>query len=185
MENLKKNLSPNAVSLVFIALLLSSLILWSPNISHAQGAMTFTSGNTVSFHSDTEMTFKSGVSMTFWSGIKMGFGTGIQTMFSAPTGWIQVCTDYTVIAGSIPWACSWWELLDQATGQPTGVEFHVDKNPTATSFHIDEVRPGAVQVNPAQPVVAELKIDSLYMHVTTLLSIGLQVLSLNLVLGGK
>jgi hypothetical protein len=164
MEKLKNNLRFNAVSLLFIALLLSSsLILWSPNIAHAQGAMTFTSGDTVNFHSNTQMTIKSNIGMTFWSGIEMGFGTGIQTKFTLPaSGMVEPCTTYTIIAGwALPTYCTWWELLNQTTGNPTGYEFHVDTNPTSTKFHIDLMIPGALKMNFALPVVAEMKIDSL------------------------
>jgi hypothetical protein len=56
---------------------------------------------------------------------------------------IQPC-DYYVVEQPRHWyppVCSWWEIMDPETGQPTGYEFHVDWNNVSCEFHIDEVTP--------------------------------------------
>jgi len=161
---MKKKTSLNAISLLFTTLLLMSALALSPArpVGAQATSMTFTSGDTINFESVNNVTIRSTVQMTFSSGIYMGFGTGVQIVFSAPSGLIQACDIYTLILGNLPVPCTWWELLDQTTGKPTGFEFHIDAtNPPMNQFHIGTVIPGPAQVNPAQPVVAELKIDSL------------------------
>ncbi|MCJ7719195.1 hypothetical protein MUO69_04625, partial [Candidatus Bathyarchaeota archaeon] len=150
---MKKSLRFDAVSLLFIAMLLTgSLGLLLPNTVYAQGDMTFTTGKTITFTSNTDM--------AFWSGISMTFGTGIQMQFFDPTqdGILQYC-DWLEIwwpVGYLPEPCSWWEVLDPA-GQPIG-EFHVDFTEPGY-FHIDEVLPGPIIQIPLGPVWAEMKID--------------------------
>jgi hypothetical protein len=41
-----------------------------------------------------------------------------------------------------PAVCSWWEIMDPETRNPTGYEFHVDWNNESCEFHIDEITPG-------------------------------------------
>ena len=136
------------------------LIISSADLPPEYDTMTFTSGDTINFTSTTEMTVKSTISMTFRSNITMKFGTGIRMQFMAPSGVIAECELYEVVSGPLPWECSWWELINQTTGEPTGVEFHVDwVDPPL--FHIDWVIPGPTPVNPDVIVTAELKVDSI------------------------
>ncbi len=123
--------------------------------------MTFTSGEKVTFSSNVEMTVKSTTQMTFRSNITMKFGTGIRIQFMAPSGIIQPCDTYNIVSGLLPAPCSWWELIDQVSGKPTGIEFHVDWADPPALFHIDLVMPGPTPVNPELPVTAELKVDSI------------------------
>jgi hypothetical protein len=53
--------------------------------------------------------------------------------------------DYYVVhtpAGWYPRPCSWWEIINPETHQPTGFEFHVDWTNESCEFHIDEMIPG-------------------------------------------
>jgi hypothetical protein len=76
---------------------------------------------------------------------------------------IQSC-DWFVITDPIdlPQPCTWWEVLD-ATGAPTGLEFHVDTNDGFLMFHIDETLPGSViSVPPSYNITAQQKIDNIF-----------------------
>ncbi len=57
---------------------------------------------------------------------------------------IETCQYYTVHwpVGWYPSVCSWWEIIDPETHQPTGFEFHVDWIYESCEFHVDEVTPG-------------------------------------------
>jgi len=163
MERLKKKLNGSSIASLLISMLLISLLMLSfSSTVHAQEDMTFVTGEKINFSSNTEMEFKSDESMVFWSGVEMRFGTGYQLQFWAPQGIIMACGDYYTVSGDLPWECSWWEVLDQYTGEPTGVEFHVDWTDGFESFHIDLVIPEYWEVNPEIPVTAELKVWELY-----------------------
>jgi hypothetical protein len=151
---MKKSLRFDAVSMLFIAMLLiSSSGFLLPNTVYAQGnTMTFTTGNTITFTSNTDM--------AFWSGVSMTFGTGIQMRIFDPMqdGVLQPCDVIQVLwpMGYLPPSCSWWEVLDPL-GQPIG-EFHVDWVEPGY-FHIDMVWPGPIQIPIGIPLWAEMKID--------------------------
>jgi hypothetical protein len=52
--------------------------------------------------------------------------------------------DYFVVEEPPDWypaPCTWWEVLDPLSGEPTGFEFHVDWTNESCEFHIDEVLP--------------------------------------------
>jgi len=57
---------------------------------------------------------------------------------------IMPCRYYTVHTPAhwYPPVCSWWEIIDPETHNPTGYEFHVDWNNQSCEFHIDEITPG-------------------------------------------
>jgi len=166
MERLKKNLSTSAATLLLVSLMLiSSLTILSSNVAYAQPEddMTFTSGEKINFTSNTEMTFKGYTSMQFWSGVKMKFGTNITIQFTElePDGRLVECDVLQIIWSwppnyLIP-QCSWWEVIDPATGDPLG-EFHVDWHDPPT-FHIDAVYPGAISVPVGGVITARKKID--------------------------
>jgi len=163
MERLKRNLISDTVALLLASLMLiSSLAFLQKNISYAAGNnMTFVTGQTITFSSNTEMTFKTGVSMEFESGVSMTFGTGVKIMFFVNVPILEYCTIGQMMSGSLPEPCTWWELLDLGTMQPTGIEFHVDYNNGIDTFHIDQVLPAPTPVQPGAPLIAERKIDSL------------------------
>ena len=53
--------------------------------------------------------------------------------------------DYYVVhwpSGWFPRPCSWWEIINPETHQPTGYEFHVDWTNESCEFHIDLMTPG-------------------------------------------
>ncbi len=56
---------------------------------------------------------------------------------------VEPCRYYTVHwpAHWYPAECSWWEILDPETREPTGFEFHIDWTNESCEFHIDEVTP--------------------------------------------
>jgi len=128
MERLKRNLISDTVALLLASLMLiSSLAFLQKNISYAAGNnMTFVTGQTITFSSNTEMTFKTDVSMEFESGVSMTFGTGVKIMFFVNVPMLEYCTSGQMMSGSLPEPCTWWELLDLGTMQPTGIEFHVE-----------------------------------------------------------
>jgi hypothetical protein len=76
---------------------------------------------------------------------------------------IQPCDWFKVDDPALtPELCSWWEILDD-TGEPTGIEFHVDETiPADGWFHIDEVLPGwPIEVPPTHMLTAEKKIGTI------------------------
>jgi hypothetical protein len=76
---------------------------------------------------------------------------------------IQPCDWFRVDDPTLtPESCSWWEILDD-TGEPTGIEFHVDETmPADGLFHIDEVFPGwPIEIPPTHMLTAEKKIDDI------------------------
>jgi len=70
--------------------------------------------------------------------------------------------DYFVVEEPPAWypeVCSWWEVLDPWSGEPTGYEFHVDWTNESCEFHVDEVIPGPLIFKfPVPYVIAEQKI---------------------------
>jgi len=76
---------------------------------------------------------------------------------------IQPCDWFRVDDPSLtPETCSWWEILDPATGEPTGFEFHVDQSiPADGLFHVDDVWPGPFIPKPIYELTAEKKIDTI------------------------
>ena len=144
----------NAACLLMITLLSGVLLVLLPKIGWSQGtSMTFTTGETTTFHSTTEM--------TFWSGIRMNIGTGVVIAFwempPPGDGVLLPCDVLQVLwpPGFILNPCSWWEVLIQ--GAPAG-EFHVDWA-SQSEFHIDQVLPGPIIIPPGTPIYAEKKID--------------------------
>jgi hypothetical protein len=72
--------------------------------------------------------------------------------------------DYFVVEeppGWWPQPCTWWEIIDPFSGEPTGYEFHVDWNNESCEFHVDRVipepfiipEPGALYVTAEEKVV--------------------------------
>jgi hypothetical protein len=59
-----------------------------------------------------------------------------------------------------PAPCTWWEILDPSTHEPTGYEFHVDWTNESCEFHIDLMDPGpyVFKPYPVPYVIAEQKI---------------------------
>jgi len=170
MERLKKNLSTNVTTLLFVSLMLiGSLTLLSSNVSYAQPEddMTFTSGEKINFTSDTEMTFKDYTSMQFGSGVEMKFSSGIEMLIVEgalqppnPDGWLEACDVIIVVEpqGYLPPECSWWEVIDMHTGALLG-EFHVDGNNGFDEFHIDATWPAEGFPIPFEVFKAVKKID--------------------------
>ena len=131
-------------------------------VSPLSSDITFTSGQTIDFHSTEEMEIASPNSMIVWSGIAMSFSTIFKIGFIGPgDGSIDVCDWFTITwsnpQGYIPPYCSWWEVIDAATGEALG-EFHVDEA-GPTDFHVDIVYPGPIPVNPGDSYYAIKKID--------------------------
>ncbi len=63
------------------------------------------------------------------------------------TSGLQPC-DYFVVNHPIDWwpdPCTWWEVLDPRTWEPSGIEFHVDWSNESCEFHIDQVIPGPIE----------------------------------------
>ncbi|MEM2129109.1 MAG: CARDB domain-containing protein, partial [Candidatus Bathyarchaeia archaeon] len=56
---------------------------------------------------------------------------------------IDPCNWFVILepAGFQPMSCSWWELLDPNTGEPTGLEFHIDQVTGGGAFHVDQTHP--------------------------------------------
>jgi hypothetical protein len=78
---------------------------------------------------------------------------------------IDVC-DYFVVEEPPAWwpePCTWWEIMDPFTGEPTGFEFHVDWTNESCEFHIDEITPGPyILPDPGMLyIIAEKKIDEI------------------------
>jgi hypothetical protein len=60
-----------------------------------------------------------------------------------------------------PPECSWWEIMDPETREPTGYEFHVDWTNESCEFHIDEVIPGPLHTPPFYEIEARQKITEI------------------------
>ncbi len=61
-----------------------------------------------------------------------------------------------------PEPCTWWEIMDPETGEPTGYEFHVGWTNESCEFHIDDVFPGPyVPGFPAFEIWARRKIPGI------------------------
>ncbi len=74
---------------------------------------------------------------------------------------IQQCDWFKVDDPALtPEPCSWWEVLDPITGEPTGWEFHVDDS-TPPYFHVDIVYPGPSGIPPTYELTAEKKIGDI------------------------
>jgi len=75
---------------------------------------------------------------------------------------ITPCDTFTIIdpAGYAPEPCSWWEVLNPATGQPTDLEFHVDQSGGGV-FHVDQVDPAQLSLpwGPSYSVHVRKKVD--------------------------
>jgi len=75
---------------------------------------------------------------------------------------IQQCDWFKVDDPALtPEPCSWWEVLDPVTGEPTGCEFHVDVANQDGTFHVDIVYPGLVDLPTSYELTAEKKIDDI------------------------
>lgn len=146
----------NAACLLMIALLSGVMLLLPPKIGWSQGtSMTFTTGETITFHCTTEM--------TFWSGVSMKLGTGLIVQFvevADGDGIIEPCDILHWFGpGYMPMLCDWFEILDPQ-GNPTGFEFHIDGQAGPTEWHIDAVYPGPFPLPfPGIPFLAEKKVD--------------------------
>ena len=156
-EKLKRKIRLDAVSLLFVSLLImSSVALALPNIASAQAtSMTFTTGQTIDFSSNTEM--------SFWSSISMVFGTNINIQFfeAAPgNGVIEPCDTLLIEnpQGYILPPCSWWEVVDPM-GHPMG-EFHADQSGPGMC-HVDQVWPGPIPLPGPGPYTAIKKVDTI------------------------
>ena len=58
--------------------------------------------------------------------------------------------------------CTWWEVLDPHTGEPTGLEFHIDIAPGDGTFHVDETYPaGGIDITMSYPTRVRQKISVL------------------------
>jgi hypothetical protein len=57
---------------------------------------------------------------------------------------IQPCDNYVVHWPPewYPHPCTWWEIIDPETREPSGYEFHVDATNESCEFHIGEMTPG-------------------------------------------
>jgi hypothetical protein len=57
---------------------------------------------------------------------------------------IEPCRYYVVHEPTHWWPlpCTWWEIINPETREPTGFEFHVDWNNESCEFHIDIMTPG-------------------------------------------
>jgi len=76
---------------------------------------------------------------------------------------ITACDWFIIVdpVAYLPEPCSWWEILDD-TGEPTGLEFHVDQTNGIDMFHVDKVYLGSViQIPPSYTVTVRKKIDSI------------------------
>jgi hypothetical protein len=161
---LRKVLSAYGVALLLILFaLVASLLQLPPNLSFAQaGDMTFTSGDRIDFVSTTEMAIQSPYYMSFGSNVSMNFTSGIEIQFveQIPDGVIVQCDWLQLITPWIPdiTVCSWWEVIDPATGQALG-EFHIDAVDPPFVFHVDIVWPGPIILPHAGPFIAEKKIE--------------------------
>lgn len=90
-----------------------------------------------------------------------------QIQFNTDGGLIETGTTYNLTSGILPKPCTTWELLDQVSGEPTGVEFHVGWNDGEEKFQIDAIEPHAVTVNASQPVTAELRLETYTLYTRT------------------
>jgi hypothetical protein len=54
---------------------------------------------------------------------------------------VEICNYFYIHqpVGWYPRPCSWWEIINPETHQPTGFEFHVDWTNESCEFHIDEM----------------------------------------------
>jgi len=60
---------------------------------------------------------------------------------------IKPC-DYFVVEDPPDWwpePCTWWEIIDPS-GEPTGLEFHVDWTNESCEFHVDEIIPDPLEI---------------------------------------
>jgi len=77
---------------------------------------------------------------------------------------IKTC-DYFVVEEPPHWwpePCTWWEIIDFYTGEPTGYNFHVDWTNESCEFHVDEVIPEPYVFKfPVPYVIAEKKIEEI------------------------
>jgi hypothetical protein len=78
---------------------------------------------------------------------------------------IEPC-DYFVVEEPAHWwpePCTWWEIIDFYTGEPTGVEFHVDWTNESCEFHIDRMDPEPIwfEPYPVPYVIAQQKITEI------------------------
>lgn len=151
---MKKTFSAKAVSMsLTLLMIVSSLAILPFNKLYAQQPDT--------------MTFKSPTTMQFWSGEKMSFGTNVTAQFVEYPGpgdlKLYPCELIQIIwpPGYIPYQCSWWEVIDPITGQPTGMEFHLDGGTPPYIWHVDMIYvPGGGNFIPYQlPFKARLKVD--------------------------
>jgi hypothetical protein len=77
---------------------------------------------------------------------------------------VAPCRYYTVHwpAHWYPSPCSWWEILDSETREPTGFEFHVDWTNESCEFHMDEVTPGPYVLQfPVYEMIARKKVTEI------------------------
>lgn len=56
---------------------------------------------------------------------------------------IYPCDWFTILdpMGFTPEPCTWWEVMNPNTGEPTGLEFHIDTAPGDGTFHVDLTEP--------------------------------------------
>jgi len=77
---------------------------------------------------------------------------------------IKTC-DYFVVEEPEGWwpdPCTWWEIIDPFSGEPTGYNFHVDWTNESCEFHIDLMDPGPYFFDfPVPYVYAEKKITDI------------------------
>jgi len=77
---------------------------------------------------------------------------------------IKTC-DYFVVEEPEDWwpdPCTWWEIIDPFSGEPTGYNFHVDWTNESCEFHIDLMDPGPYIFDfPVPYVYAEKKITNI------------------------
>ena len=74
---------------------------------------------------------------------------------------ISPCQYFVTKPALVPEPCSWWEILN-ATGYPTGYEFHVDTQYANGTFHVDSVTPSSITFpTPTPYVTVEKKINTI------------------------
>jgi hypothetical protein len=78
---------------------------------------------------------------------------------------VEPC-DYFVVHWPVGWypaPCTWWEIINPETNEPTGFEFHVDWTNESCEFHIDEMIPGPyILPFPWHIIEARQKIERIY-----------------------